>query len=191
MEQISAQLIRRLDKVFPGYVVKPSACIEWSNAENIYIDDNVDKGYCIFVPFEDGDDFTMVRIIDKNKTEKALFAYDGKFVKKGHGSKRCDAIVFNNAVLCFIEIKLNVSLDADKTSIANNRKKGLAQLESVILKIKSLFEEKDYLPIGYERRAYLCTPPKYPRHGTSIESEQVRFWDNYHVELKESNIITL
>ncbi len=181
------QIIEQLDRAFANRAVKPSSCIDRSSNSILYIDDNKEKGFCIFADVNlELDQSSMFKINNQSQQDILLFAVDGKFIKTGTPAKRCDCIFFSNQHFCFAEFKFNATSLKPET-VLENRTKAIEQLEASIILIDEAFEKHKYDFLGLNREAYLCTPETYPRKNTAISDFAVLFLENFGVQLFELN----
>lgn len=119
----------------------------------------------------------------RNVKRVAFVPLDGKRGLIKSQESRCDAIIFDEFVLCFIEFKTEATSLEDR-AIRKNRKGAIKQIAQTII----LFNEKlgnDYE--GLAREAYICTPTTYPRNNADWLEKRVAFLEEFGIELFESN----
>ncbi|MEA1917779.1 MAG: hypothetical protein U9N42_09705 [Campylobacterota bacterium] len=85
------------------------------------------------------------QVLNPNKQEISFLAVDKCIFFDEDDTKRCDAIVYNNDTICFIEIK-----DCKPKNRSSRKKDAKEQLRTTI----KLFENK--INIEKNREAYMC-----------------------------------
>jgi rRNA maturation protein Rpf1 len=117
--------------------------------------------------------------------EKIVFIpIDGKKGLLQDGNSKCDFIIFDDTTICFVEIKLNATSEAER-AIRKRRREALDQIIDTIY----IFDKKlneDYK--GLKLEGYVCTPKIYPRKNAAWDSLAVEFLEEYGIPVFETNI---
>lgn len=119
----------------------------------------------------------------RNAKRVAFVPLDGKRGLIRSQESRCDAILFDEFVFCFVEFKTE-AISLEDRAIRKNRKGAIKQIAQTIIFFNEKLEN-DYE--GLEREAYICTPPTYPRNNADWFEKRVAFLEEFGIELFESN----
>ena len=106
--------------------------------------------------------------------------------------KRCDFIIFDEVIFCFIEIKDSIK----PRQRSKRRKKAIEQLKSAIVFFKDKLELADY-----QLKAYICLANKnkideirktahLKKRNTALQHHRVFFEKNFNVQLIENDEVT-
>jgi hypothetical protein len=173
--------------------------IQIENREVFYITDYEDQSYIVFeydendstIYFQGNDEIIKIENVNKdnlfkviNKKQTIFVPIDGKKGLIRDGNSKCDFMIFDENVVCFVEVKLNATSTRDG-SINKNRKKALEQIINTIYTLDKKLN-KDYK--GLQLEGYVCTPKIYPRQNAAWENLAVEFLEEYSIPVYESNI---
>lgn len=169
---------KQVETVFPQCV--ESNCIEEQSGKVFYIADQEAQQPCCTVATEEEAHIVLQnpteRIINFLKIDQCLFFEDSEH-------KKCDCVVFDSGLFCYVEIKNTVRAKQRQ----KHRRKAREQLKQTI----EIFQDKlDFR--GFEQQAIVCFTfrPARPLASTSAQEAAILFQDNYNVSLVEGNEIT-
>lgn len=136
-------MIAELKEAFP--IIEENSCFEIITKKNFEIydckaeDTSCTTGRCYI---KESGDFL---VLNPNEQEISFLAVDKCIFLDDDATQRCDAIIYNNDTICFIEIK-----DCKSKNRSARKKDAKKQLKTTI----ELFENK--INIEKNREAYLC-----------------------------------
>lgn len=169
------QFIEKLHKVFAQREVM--GCLEISEQKNFQIcEDDQIRRICIVDVDQSKSGFHIY-----NPREKMIyvFATDNCFFHSQDG-KRCDCIVFDDACLCFVELKLEVGTHRQATEKAKDARE---QLGTTITFFKNAFNNAF---MEFKLEAYLVMRDNVrPAQSAQRIEVFVNFLKTYGVPLKE------
>lgn len=121
------------------------------------------------------------KIDNPQQKQILMVSIDGCLLDSRAG-KRCDCLVFDNADLCFVELKLNVSSFKQSSSAS---KEAREQLEASISYFKTILDE---LLTGMALEAFIVMKEQvYPRVRANRSNLFVSFQERTGVSLYEKN----
>jgi len=132
-------MINSLKEVFPH--LEEKGCLQFINKEAFEIFDHLEDKKCYIIE-ENG----QFKVINSNQKEIGFLAVDECLFDSSDGS-RADCIVFDDEVICFVELK---SCKNKKQLITKHRRKSKKQLIALI----EFFQEK--IKIDRKLEAYIC-----------------------------------
>ncbi len=121
-----------------------------------------------------------------NPSAKAIYllALDGCFFTDTD-MKRCDCMLFDDLVVCFVELKLDVTSQRQRTDKLREARR---QLGSTIQYFKEHIETLTENLFGFELEAYVVMRTRiYPRQRAGKEKRRVGFLEKYGTKLFEEN----
>jgi hypothetical protein len=130
-------MINSLKNLFPH--IEKKGCLQIIEKEAFEIFDNIEEKKCI-IREENG----QFKVLNTSKKEIGFIAVDECLFNSSDGS-RCDCIIFDDEVFCFIELK-----SCKNKNISGNRRKAKSQLIATI----EFFQEK--IKIDKKLEAYIC-----------------------------------
>ena len=173
--------------------------IQTENREVFYITDYKDQAYIVFdydeldstIYFQENDRIVKIENVSEdnlfkviNNKQTVFIPIDGKKGLLQDGNSKCDFIIFDDTTICFVEIKLNATSDAER-AIRKRRKEALDQIINTIYAFDAKLN-KDYKGLALE--GYVCTPKIYPRQNAAWESLAVEFLEEHGIPVYETNI---
>jgi hypothetical protein len=190
------RIIRHLDAAFEGIQKLPSSCISTHHAKAVFIYDPVDANRTGIVALLDANDLQadkLFTIRNRNETEFAVWAFDGCMdFREFEGAlleKACEAVVFNERIISWIELKMEAQ--SFTIASANNLiSKACKQLLISVLRVLDRLEAHN-APVPWSIfQAYIGTPSRFPRRSgsKSLFATQLR---ELGVELLEINVLHL
>ncbi len=182
------QLIDTLKEVFKDRLFMES--IESSTQDEFYVEDNDELKRCVIINNKEGNNISMFHVVNPLSKTIFLWAIDGKFFAKGKGPSRCDGALFDDKEFCLFEFKFNATSNNPNT-VLKNLQKGTEQLEKMVVFIInsiSSSSSRSLLSSSFRiKEAYLSTPSFYPKNSNHIQSEKVRFLEEYGIMLFNTN----
>lgn len=121
-----------------------------------------------------------------NPTQKAIYllALDSCFFTDTE-PKRCDCMLFDDQVICFVELKLDVTSRRQGSNRLSDARK---QLGETIVFFRNKLSPLTKPFFSFELEAYIVMRTNiYPRHRAGKETRRVAFLDQYGVKLFEEN----
>ncbi len=121
-----------------------------------------------------------------NPSAKAIYllALDGCFFTE-IDMKRCDCMLFDDLVICFVELKLDVTSKRQRTEKLRDARKQLG-LTIQYFKEQTRTLTQDFF--GFELEAYVVMRTRiYPNHRAGKIARRVHFQEEYGVSLYEEN----
>ena len=150
------------------------------NAEEFFIYDEKDEGSENPVRIVDPGKKYQLTVKNENKKEICLVKSDKCLFTDD--TKKCDCLLFDNAIVYFIEIKTSSSSQRSK-----RRKDAREQLGTTI----NIFMENSVDLSGYKLAAVICFSSMEPRIiNSASNSAKATFYETYKVKLYEMNVVS-
>lgn len=155
--------------------------MEFYIAEN----DNTSQSYIVPSTETSIDVDKCLVVLNPNSTEIFHLSIDACFLTQQHGydGEKCDFVVFNDELFCFVELKSNAE---SKKKVRENLKKARRQLGATI----NFFDDNEVDFSNHVLEAYIVLKNKlYPQDQASMKERRKKFFDEYEVDLFEESVV--
>lgn len=122
-------------------------------------------------------------VLNPHSTKIFHLSIDACFLTQqyGYDQEKCDFVVFNDGLFCFVELKSNAE---SKKKVRENLKKARKQLGATI----NFFDDNEVDFSNHILKAYIVLKNKlYPQDQASIKERRKKFFDEYEVDLFEES----
>ncbi|MEZ4705817.1 MAG: hypothetical protein R3A44_01345 [Caldilineaceae bacterium] len=177
------RLVAMLNALYP---IQSAGCLE-ARAESRLLAYEGDDLRSYLKKVREPEDAPFVGFLIKNDKQHQIFllALDACFFHSD-GPKRCDCLIFDDNYLCFVELKLNVTVRRQSTAKLNDARQ---QLGESIRFFKTNVLPNVVTDIPHKLEAYaVMQDAVYPRNRAARQTVFVRFLEQYGVRLFEASI---
>jgi hypothetical protein len=191
-----SRIIRQLDQAFEGLPKAPSGCISVMHVKTVYIHDPIDGAKAGILILLDPNDLPMEKLFtvrNRNETDFAIWAFDGCMDFREHEDalleKACEAVVFNERMIAWVELKL----EATAFSIPSANRLVSKACKQLLASVTRVFDRLDQskLPAPWLiYQAYIGTPTKFPRRPGSKSEFAIKL-SEMGIDLQQINVLHL
>ena len=149
--------------------------------------DNTSQSYIVPATGISIDEDKCLVVLNPNSSDIYHISIDACFLtpQNGYNGRKCDFVIFNDRVFCFVELKSNAE---SKKNVPKNLKDARAQLGATI----TFFDDNKIDFSRHDLKAYIIMKNKlYPQDQASIKQRRKKFFDDYEVDLFEESVVTL
>lgn len=180
----ASEIVQLLDRVFDHLDEPVSQCIKISDERILFLMDTGPAnatGVIVLNQVTHSQKDQVFTVRNPHGKEFAVWSVDGctklETLRTALMDNRCEAIVFNNREIAFVEFKVDATSDS-ALAMKSNQKKGAMQLEKTIVLVRDAFKSANVRTPWVERKAILVTHPGFAREQPSINipAWQERLW---------------
>lgn len=164
---------------------RTNSCLSSDRRTKFYIaeNDNTSQSYIVPSAETSVDVDKCLVVLNPDSTEIFHLSIDACFLTQQHGynEEKCDFVVFNDGLFCFVELKSNA--ESEKRVLVN-LEKARRQLGATI----NFFDDYEVDFSNHFLRAYIVLKNKlYPQDQASMKERRKKFFDDYEVDLFEES----